>query len=360
MINIDEVISTPSLERDVGIQKEERGFGLYEMQGLRPTQEDAAMARWYSAHVFAALSAQEIGRRLWTTYKLLNQHCCRPNFAGSTASTTVYNGQDELITATLGDAVAFAVVYLPNGQVHAVTRLNKVIHHPDDDKERFAKAGGVIVAGRAQGLNGSLALSRALGDYEYSKLGVCDDAHIDITNIHDLASEAIGKIQIITTCDGFTDPASKQTKAGHEQWLLQCLQAMQNPGNLPEVKLANLLALNAFNANSQDNISVLVQTVLKDQAFLIGVYDGHGGTQTSSYVAGHIGMVFEQQCALSPQEYAKQRLSADRYFEIYYRDNKDESFYQHMSAEKEEHTTELPKSGGIGERLKRLFHKKMN
>ena len=182
MINIDEVISTPSLERDVGIQKEERGFGLYEMQGLRPTQEDAAMARWYSAHVFAALSAQEIGRRLWTTYKLLNQHCCRPNFAGSTASTTVYNGQDELITATLGDAVAFAVVYLPNGQVHAVTRLNKVIHHPDDDKERFAKAGGVIVAGRAQGLNGSLALSRALGDYEYSKLGVCDDAHIDITN----------------------------------------------------------------------------------------------------------------------------------------------------------------------------------
>jgi YD repeat-containing protein len=321
VIKLDQEISIPGLNPDVSIKRPEYGFGLHEMKGWRPTQEDAAVACWYAKNAFTALSPQEIGKRLWTTYKLINQHCCKPGFAGSTASTTVYDGQGNLITATLGDSVAFAVVYNKENQVQSVTRLNQIIHHPNYDRERFEKDGGVIISGRAQGAYGSLALSRALGDYEYRKLGVCDDAHINIATTNELSSEDIGTIKIITTCDGFTDPASQQTKEGHEQWLFDCLNS--NLENMSESQLADFLVLKAFNAKSQDNISVLVQTVL-DYPFLVGIYDGHGGVQTSSYCAQHINEVFVQQCNLDSRAYAKQDLSADYHFEIYCRDNQKE------------------------------------
>ena len=202
MIKLDEIISIPSFEFDVTCKKEEHGFGLFEIQGLRPTQEDAAVARWYTEEAFASLTPQEIARRLWTTYKLLNQRCCRPNFAGSTASTTVYDGKGNLITATVGDTVAFAVVYALDGKVSAVTRLNKVIHHPHEDKERLEKAGGVILYGRVQGVNGSLALSRAMGDFEYSTLGVCDDASIDISHITAIAPDPEAKCKLLLPVTG--------------------------------------------------------------------------------------------------------------------------------------------------------------
>ncbi len=358
MTKLDEIISIPSAELEVCIAKEERGFGLFEMRGRRPSQEDAATTRWYPKAAFAALTPEEIGQRLWTTYKTLNQHCCQPLFAGATASTTIYDGKGNLITATLGDTVAFAVAYGVEGVPLFVTRLNKVIHHPKADKERLENAGGVIIQGRVQGINGTLALSRALGDYEYSKLGVCDDAHIDITPIAELGAGPLGKIQIITTCDGFTDPARAQTKNGHEQWLLRCLHEIIHREQMPESVLAKQLALKAFNAHSQDNISVAVQTLSASHAFLLGIYDGHGGIHTSTYIAAHISDVFAQQCALNPQEYAQQRLSAARYFEIYYRDNKDKFFYESLLTEKNRRLGELSKMGGIQEQLQHLNVKK--
>lgn len=358
MAKLDETIAIPSAELEVCVSKEEHGFGLFEMRGRRPSQEDAAATRWYPKSAFSSFTPEEIGQRLWTTYKVLNQHCCQPQFAGATASTTIYDGKGHLITATLGDTVAFAVVYGVESIPLSVTRLNKVIHHPEADKERLKNAGGVIIQGRVQGINGTLALSRALGDYEYSKLGVCDDAHIDITPIAELGAGPLGKIQIITTCDGFTDPARAQTKKGHEYWLLRCLQEIIHREQMPESVLAKQLALKAFNAHSQDNISIAVQTLSATQAFLLGIYDGHGGVHTSTYIAAHIGDVFAQQCALNPQKYAQQRLSAARYFELYYRDNKDKFFYESLLTEKKRRLGELSKTGGIQEQLQHLNVKK--
>ncbi len=356
MEKYDEVISTPGSEFDISFKKEEKGFGLFEMQGARPSQEDAAIARWYSDKSFVSLTPQEIGRRLWTTYKLLNQH--QLNLGGATASTTVYDGDNHLITATIGDSVAFAVSYALDGTIYAVTRLNQKIDHPEEDKERLNTVGAFVIYGRLQGREGSLALSRAIGDEEYRAFGICDDAHIDVHSVSEFFSAKISKLQVIVTCDGFTEPVSLQTKYSQEKWLLRCLKNIPQAGSLTESELAKLLALEAFNYHSQDNISVLVQTVTQSQPFLIGVYDGHNGKEVSTYLAQNIGHVFDQQCQLSPKNYARQRLSADRYFEIYYRDNKDESFYQMLVTEKKARLDELSKAGGVHEKLRYLSGRK--
>ena len=41
-----------------------------------------------------------------------------------------------------------------------------------------------------------------------------------------------------------------------------------------------------------------------DKALLLGVYDGHGGSAVSSFVANNIGRVFRAQCALTLVQYA--------------------------------------------------------
>lgn len=319
-MRIAELISIPSDESEVHFEKKEHDFALLEMQGLRPTQEDAAVAYWYTAGSFNELTAQDIGHRLWTSYKLINQHCLKPGFGGSTASTTVYDGKGNLITATLGDSVVFAVVYFPNGHVASVVRLNSVIHHPDLDQERLIQVRGLVKNGRLLGRYGSLALSRALGDYDFIESGVCDDAHIDITP-SDFTHASGMKTQIITTCDGFTEPVLGQAKENQEQWFWQQLRAIDNPGLHSESELAQLLAYKAFHAGSRDNISVSVQVLVKNKPFLVGIYDGHGGNSTSTYIANSIGTVFEQQCSLHAQAYAEQSLSVDQNWSIYSRDN---------------------------------------
>jgi serine/threonine protein phosphatase PrpC len=329
MSKLNEFVSIPQDEFEVHEANNEYHFGIFEMMGLRPSQEDAAVAHWFGKTTFTHLSPQEIGQRLWTTYKVINQYCCQPFLAGATASTTVYDGKGNFITASLGDSVAFAVIYNKEGQSVSISRLNLIIHHPDYEQERLAQTPAVVIGGRLHSAQGSLALSRAMGDYDYRKLGVCDDAQIDIHTMAELAPDTKGKMQIIVSCDGFTEPLSQESKEAHEQWLYDNLRAIPDAMNLSEAALAKLLAQNAFNAGSQDNISVMVQTVNKDVPFLAGIYDGHGGKQTSTYIAQKITSVFAQQCALSPKEYAQQRFSAHRYFEIYCRDNVDEAFYQH-------------------------------
>ncbi|MFT4059454.1 MAG: PP2C family serine/threonine-protein phosphatase [Legionella sp.] len=354
----DEFVSIPQDKATVHEANVEHHFGIFEMMGLRPSQEDAAVAHWFVKSAFMQLSPQEIGKCLWTSYKVMNQQCCQSYLAGATASTTVYDGKGNFITANLGDSVAFAVIYDQKGQIAFVARLNKTIHHPDYESERLAKIAAMVVGGRLISTYGSLALSRAMGDSEYRQFGVCDDAEININTIAELTLNTQGKLQIIITCDGFTEPLASESKDAHEQWLRESLQAIHNVANLSEADLAKLLAQKAFNAGSRDNISVVVQTLVTDEPFLVGIYDGHGGKQTSTYIAQHIISIFAKQCALSPKDYARQRFSAHRYFEIYCRDNKDEAFYQECFAKKIARSDELAQSGGINEHLKALFAKK--
>ena len=313
----------------------DEGIGYYEDQHIRNTQEDALFWTTLTKEQLTSenrlLTPEEIAHRLWTSYKVLDKTLDTRTEAGTTASTTVYDGKGHLITATLADAAAFAVVYDLQGMALGVVRLNSVTHKPSDpaEEERIYSTGGYVDSSSGiPRVVGDLAVSRAIGDREYRKFGVCAEPTIDITSTDEIASklripkENIGKIQVISTCDGFTDGARDQSKKGQEDYLLSVLKKIEHPGVLNEAVLAKRLVDAAKKDGSQDNISVAIQSITKDtSAFLLGVYDGHGGDTASIHVAENIGGVFANLCALSRADYAEHEFSINKNRDLYNRDN---------------------------------------
>lgn len=338
---MSDIISKPPANReDANGLNKEFGFGYFETYGVdfRRDQEDTLA--WHvlnqsdlsSKDAAEQLTPKEIGHRLWTSYQILDT----PDlFSGTTAATTVYDGKGNFITATLADAASFAVVYDKTGNALGVTRLNSVTHKPSDpeEKARIEAAGGQVIFWGVHRVDMALAVSRAIGDNsgELKKHGVCSESSIDVTNADKIASdlgiapETVGFIQVINTCDGFTDGAGKsQNKKDHEDYLLNILKNLESPGNMAQDELAKALSLQAITDGSRDNVSVAVQTITsKTPAVFIGVYDGHGGREASRKVADNIGCLFKEQCALTPEQYAQQELSVVTKKAIYERDNKD-------------------------------------
>lgn len=335
------IISTPQMQYwlDASWHNPKHHFGYFETINVRSSQEDALVFETFKQDMLIPkgatepLSPRQIGHRLWTTYQLLDKDILMETdiVSGTTASTTIYDGQGNLITATLADAVSFAVIYDQQGDVLRVVRLNKVIHKPgnDEEYERITSAGGLVIEiDSVPRVDGELAVSRALGDPVYKKSGVCSDASIDITNLSQMVTElelnpaAVGSIQIITTCDGFTDGACEQTLAGHEYYLLYVLQNIASPGTLSEDKLSEALAYNAIADGSLDNVSVAIKTITQNTPpFMLGMFDGHGGKDAAVYVAEGIGDIFKAQCALTASDYARQKLSIHTKHLAYHRDN---------------------------------------
>lgn len=344
------VVSDPSNSEG---PKQYRNFGCYETIGGRPRQEDAVAWSPLESSDLNNLSPEQIGERLKATYKKLNEEKKGCPDIGTTASTTIYDGKGNLITATLGDSVAFAVVYDKKGEVVGVERLNKTTHNPDDPREQKRLRDAFLLSYKLSGhcnpkrwaellskdppppivigpggiarVDGSylydldptvdiskskgVAVSRAIGDSLLQRLGVSAEADIDIHNLATLTdgydSSNIGKVQIITTCDGFTDGAGKgATKEKHEEYLSECLrQAKTKPGNMTESELAKVLSDHAEKNGSKDNISVAIQTITPGDKTptLVGVYDGHGGPEVSAYVAAKVTDTFKQQCQLTSE-----------------------------------------------------------
>ncbi|WP_131782140.1 PP2C family serine/threonine-protein phosphatase [Legionella gresilensis] len=328
-----------SQAENIFYQDNEQPFGYFEIQNsrYRDKQEDA-LAWETLENTVDSLTPEEIGKRLWTTYRTLDEQFLQNNYRdGTTAATTIYDGKGNLITALLADAASFAAVYDNNNQLLGVVRLNSVIHKPKDplEEKRITDAGGTVSWGR---VGGHLAVSRAIGDKYFKKSGVCSEATIDITSINTLAKtfqvspNAIRKVQIINTCDGFTDGANVQTKKGHEEFLLEALkEILEANDKLSETEIAKALVIKAKEAGSTDNITVAIQTITSTTpALLLGVYDGHVGSKASIYVAENIGQEFRKQCELTPEAYGNQTLSADKNIVVYNRDNANKQSIKHQ------------------------------
>jgi serine/threonine protein phosphatase PrpC len=348
------VITTPKSGESTYKDKS-YGFGYYESQGPRPTMEDTLAWHTLSNDELAPqeslvpLTPVQIGRRLWTTCHELNEGFLKTKtpageHVGSTATTTVYDGRGNLITATLGDANTFAAVYNKKGDVLGVIRLNTIVHKPDDEQEkaRIRAAGEEIYYFGVARVKG-LAISRSLGDASAKPL-VSADAHIDITHIAKIAKDLkieqqnIGSFQVISTCDGFTDGAgdTKQSKEDHEHYLFDTLKTIKNPGKHSEELLCKQLVNRALENGSFDNVTVTAQTITPlSEAFLLGVYDGHGGDQAAVYAAQHVGSIFKEQCKRTEEEYSEHDLSVQSKAECYFRDNKevDAEYLQNCSSE---------------------------
>ncbi len=334
----DKIISKP--EHDSEDENIYHQFGYCEIQGFRKSQEDALAWEVLPPELFQNLSPTQVGHRMWTAYQNLSDQLFTfltkdkiTKKSGTTASTTVIS-KDYIVTATLADTVAFAVIYDTNGRVVKAHRLNKRILTPIAELERIKAARGVVIEGRVQGV---LAVSRAIGDYTLNVLWsnggnthfplpeepsrIIPDADIDIWSLSSVPTQYT--VQIITTCDGFTEIANEKN-IDHAQYLMNFLNKMKNnhPSQpLSELEIAKQLVNFALEDGSKDNISVSVQTKSANFTGMTGIYDGHDGTASSHYVAENIGAELTRLLTLNEADYDQEKNSVTNRKKDYERDN---------------------------------------
>lgn len=127
--------------------------------------------------------------------------------AGAAAvSVALRNG--EIICANAGDSRA---VLCRDGKAIDMSRDHKPTD--EDECERIVKAGGFVADGR---VNGSLALSRAIGDFEYKRNNVPDDLPPELYCVTANPEVKTFKYEqdqdefIIIACDGVWDVMTSQ------------------------------------------------------------------------------------------------------------------------------------------------------
>ncbi|KAL5206830.1 hypothetical protein ABZP36_035039 [Zizania latifolia] len=123
--------------------------------------------------------------------------------SGSTACVAIIRN-DQLIVANAGDS---RCVISRKGQAYDLSRDHKP--ELDSEKERILNAGGFIVAGR---VNGSLNLSRAIGDMELKQNELLPANRQIVTAEPELNTVALSEDDefIILACDGIWDCMSSQ------------------------------------------------------------------------------------------------------------------------------------------------------
>ncbi|XP_026199796.1 protein phosphatase 1F isoform X2 [Anabas testudineus] len=171
--------------------------------------------------------------------------------SGSTGVAVLIQGQ-ELTVAWLGDSQA---VLVRKGE--AVTVMDPHKPEREDEKQRIEDLGGCITFMGCWRVNGTYAVSRAIGDFD-QKPYVSGDADCSTTQL--LGDEDY----VLLACDGFFDTVRPSLVPE------LVLNALQQPGDSEEggdtqqseeavgLRVAQYLVAHAKAAGSSDNITVMV------------------------------------------------------------------------------------------------------
>lgn len=182
--------------------------------------------------------------------------------SGTTAVCSFITKTD-IICANCGDSRA---IFSRAGDLKLVTRDHKPYN--DDERRRIEKAGGSVMMQR---VNGSLAVSRALGDYEYKSTQNMPSIEQQVSpqpEIFVLERDYDHDEFLVIACDGIWDVMSNQ----------QVLEFVHKELTIREDRgqICDNLIEECFQRGSRDNMSVILVTfpaaptvdeeaVLKDQ-----------------------------------------------------------------------------------------------
>jgi len=159
--------------------------------------------------------------------------------AGTTANITVQEGNN-LWVANVGDSRALLIT--PAGTAVQLSEDAK----PDDEryKRSIIKRGGMVITRHVPRINGMLAVGRAIGDHFLNGAASPRPKIVHYT----LPEESSGYI-LIQACDGIFDVATTNGVA----------KLVHANRDLPAEQLAKLLVAAAYEADSTDNLSVIVR-----------------------------------------------------------------------------------------------------
>lgn len=180
--------------------------------------------------------------------------------AGSTCVVAVVRG-DNLVVANAGDSRA---VLCRRGQAVEMSRDHKPMD--EDERARITKAGGFVQEGR---VNGSLALSRAIGDLEYKQSRTLPPDQQIVTAYPEIKTETIvaGDEFLVIACDGIWDVLTSQQcvdfvrqRLKHDEPISKICEALADECMAPDTKGSGI---------GCDNMSVVI-VLLKNTAFVDG------------------------------------------------------------------------------------------
>lgn len=166
--------------------------------------------------------------------------------SGSTAVCALVT-PTHIICANCGDSRA---IFSRQGDLGLVTRDHKPTN--DDEKCRIEKAGGSVIMHR---VNGSLAVSRALGDYEYktsTNMPSIEQQVSPLPEIFTLERDNDKDEFLLIACDGIWDVMSNQESI---EYIHRELQIRDDLGQI----CANLLE-ECLQRGSRDNMSAVLVT----------------------------------------------------------------------------------------------------
>lgn len=155
--------------------------------------------------------------------------------------------KNDIICANCGDSRA---IVSSGGELKLVTRDHKPYN--DEEKRRIEKAGGSVMMQR---VNGSLAVSRALGDYEYKateNMPSIEQQVSPLPEIFVLERDEDRDEFLVLACDGIWDVMSNQEVL---DFVHKELQIREDRGQICD----NLIE-ECFQRGSRDNMSVVLVT----------------------------------------------------------------------------------------------------
>ncbi|XP_076792200.1 protein phosphatase 1E isoform X2 [Arvicanthis niloticus] len=245
-------------------QEEQAYFAVFDGHG----GVDAAI--YASVHLHVNLVRQEmfphdpaeaLCRAFRVTDERFVQKAARESLRCGTTGVVTFIRGNMLHVAWVGDS---QVMLVRKGQ--AVELMKP--HKPDreDEKQRIEALGGCVVWFGAWRVNGSLSVSRAIGDAEH-KPYICGDA--------DSASTVLDGTEdyLILACDGFYDTVNPD-----EAVKVVSDHLKENNGDSSMV--AHKLVASARDAGSSDNITVIV-VFLRDMNKAVNVSEESEWTENS-------------------------------------------------------------------------------
>ncbi|NWX18865.1 PPM1E phosphatase, partial [Aegotheles bennettii] len=245
-------------------QEEQAYFAVFDGHG----GVDAAIYASIHLHVnmvhqemFQQDPAEALCRAFRVTDERFVQKAARESLRCGTTGVVTFIRGNMLHVAWLGDS---QVMLVRRGQ--AVELMKP--HKPDreDEKKRIEALGGCVVWFGAWRVNGSLSVSRAIGDAEH-KPYICGDA--------DSASTVLDGSEdyLILACDGFYDTVNPD-----EAVKVVADHLKENNGDSSMV--AHKLVASARDAGSSDNITVIV-VFLRDMNAAVAVSEESDMTENS-------------------------------------------------------------------------------
>ncbi|KAL0097929.1 phosphatase 2C-like domain-containing protein, partial [Phycomyces blakesleeanus] len=174
--------------------------------------------------------------------------------SGCTAVVALLTKQNILFVSNAGDSRA---VLCTGGRAIALSQD----HKPTNKKEteRIEKAGGFVRLAR---VNGKLALSRALGDFEY-KMGNLPPEQQIVTAFPDVVEHTLNEKDefLILACDGIWDCMTNPEVVNFVQHHLGNKESLKN---ICELLMGKCLAKTKGQVLGQDNMTVILVAFLNE------------------------------------------------------------------------------------------------